>query len=173
MSGGPSRASVSVSARAIVAGSVTSAATAMAPRISLAAAVPAAASTSHNATCEPELAKRSAMARPMPRAAPVTIATRPERSIMFIWLSFARGARECGTRRRPATASRQARLRFQAGSTARFFILGIELGAGENDVGADIEPHQQDHHGADRPVGFVVGTEMADIEGEAGRSDQP
>ena len=77
MSGGPSRASVAASAAAIVAGSVTSQARSIAPAISAAADLAAAASTSQIATRAPEAAKRSAIARPMPRAAPVTIATRP------------------------------------------------------------------------------------------------
>src|SRR6202030_3070998 len=47
-------------------------------------AAAAAPSISHIATFAPEAENRSAMARPMPRAAPVTIAIRPSRSIRFI-----------------------------------------------------------------------------------------
>src|SRR5260221_2375176 len=46
----------------------------------------AAASRSHSATFAPEARRRSAIARPMPRAAPVTTATRPARSIWFTLL---------------------------------------------------------------------------------------
>src|SRR5271169_1542566 len=47
-------------------------------------AAAAAPSTSQIATFAPDAENRSAIARPMPRAAPVTMAIRPPRSIRFI-----------------------------------------------------------------------------------------
>src|ERR1051325_6452861 len=44
-------------------------------------------------------------------------------------------------------------------SAASFFDGRVELGADEDDVGADIEPHQQHHHGAEGAIGLFVGTE--------------
>src|SRR3954453_4924454 len=47
------------------------------------------------------------------------------------------------------------------------FYFRVQLTPGENDVGGDVEPEQQDDDSAQRAVGFVVVAELRDIEREA------
>ena len=79
----PSAFTVSATAASTAAASVTSTATALAP-ISLAVALARSMSRSQIATLAPEAMKRSATARPMPCAPPVTTALRPFRSMLFM-----------------------------------------------------------------------------------------
>src|SRR4029077_8611923 len=58
-------------------------------------------------------------------------------------------------------------------SATRLFDCGIELGAGEHDERAEVEPHQEDHHRGQRAVGLVVGSKALDVERETGGADQP
>jgi hypothetical protein len=68
-------------------------------------------------------------------------------------------------RARPANPCPTAFWSTVASSTAAgFFDRRIKLGAGEHDVGAEVEPHHQDHHRAKRAIGLVVGTEAGDVE---------
>ncbi len=65
-----------------------------------AASSSAAASTSHNSTAAPDASMRLAMAKPMPRAPPVTIAVRFLKSMVFISRPFRGTPRPGGGRSR-------------------------------------------------------------------------
>src|SRR5215218_1531810 len=51
--------------------------------------------------------------------------------------------------------------------------LGVDLRAEEHDEGGQEEPEQEHHHAGQRAVGPVVGSEVADVDGEAGGAEDP
>ena len=53
------------------------------------------------------------------------------------------------------------------------FQLGVEFGADADHVGGDVEPHQEHDDRTQRAEGLVVAAEVADVEGEADRGEEP
>jgi len=47
------------------------------------------------------------------------------------------------------------------------FEFGVEFGAEQDHHVGDPEPHKEDHDAGERAVGFVVGTEVGDVEANA------
>src|SRR3954447_17424136 len=138
--GPPSSAATRSTAACTCSGSLTSAPTASAfpPAASMASTVPLAedSSRSRTATANPSWANRSAVAAPMPRAAPVTMATRVPAlaSLMDVPFQMVDGCR----------------LRRRAESCARYVTAGYERPSSRPDAGHDDRRHRQLHRRADQ-----------------------
>src|SRR6185369_7908355 len=66
------------------------------------------------------------------------------------------------------------RLRFRvAAKSGGMLDLGVDFAAHQEGKAGDIQPHQQDHGGAERSISFAVAVEEVQIESKAKRCCNP